>query len=451
MREFGEVLLISCYELGHQPLGLASPIGFLERAGYAPDAIDLAVERLDPERVRRARFVGISVPMHTALRLGVRAAAAVRSQRPDAHICFFGLYAPLNRDHLLSVGADSVIGGEYEAELVRLVRSLEANNPIDPAPRPLERLDFAAPARAALPPLARYARVIRADGREELAGYTEASRGCRHRCRHCPIPPVYNGRFFVVPLAVVLEDIARQVAAGATHVTLGDPDFLNGPGHGLAVARALHAAWPALTFDLTAKIEHLLAHAETLPELGRLGCLFITSALESVDDRVLAILDKGHTRADAACALAAVRAAGITLRPSLVPFTPWTTLEGYLDLLDFLVEHDLESAIDPVQLAIRLLLPPGSLLLDHPATRPHLGPLDAAAFSHTWAHPDPRMDRLQQTIYTLVERAAAEEADPTATFDQIQALARAAAGFSPSKSPPRARRRLPRLSEPWFC
>src|SRR5262245_52900536 len=124
MRDFGEVLLISCYELGHQPLGLASPLGFLERAGFAPAALDLSVERLDPEKVARARFVGLSVPMHTALRLAVRVAAEVRRLAPAAHVCFYGLYAPLHRDYLLAHGADSVLGGEYEEELTALVEKL---------------------------------------------------------------------------------------------------------------------------------------------------------------------------------------------------------------------------------------------------------------------------------------------------------------------------------------
>jgi len=61
-RGSGSILLISCYELGHQPLGIASPMGFLDQAGYAPDALDIAVEKLDPAKVARARFVGTSVP-----------------------------------------------------------------------------------------------------------------------------------------------------------------------------------------------------------------------------------------------------------------------------------------------------------------------------------------------------------------------------------------------------
>ena len=69
LRRPGSILLISCYELGHQPLSIASAAAFLERAGYTPDTLDISVESFDVESVVRARFVGISVSMHTALRL----------------------------------------------------------------------------------------------------------------------------------------------------------------------------------------------------------------------------------------------------------------------------------------------------------------------------------------------------------------------------------------------
>ncbi len=452
MKQAGEVLLVSCYELGHQPHALASPLGFLRRAGFQPAAIDLAVERLDPERVRRARFVAISVPMHTALRLGVRAAAEVRRLAPAAHVCFYGLYAPLNQAYLRAHGADSVIGGEAEAELVALVERLAAGDAAPPRARVLDRLDFAPPSREGLPALDRYAQLERGDGTRAVAGYTEASRGCLHRCRHCPIPPLYGGRFFVVPRELVVEDVRRLVAAGAAHVTFGDPDFLNGPGHALAIARAVHAEFPSLTWDMTAKVEHLLGHRALLPELGALGCLFVTSAVESVDDRVLAILDKGHTAADVVDLVAAMRAAGIALRPSLVPFTPWTTLEGYLALLDFLVAHDLVDAVDPVQLSIRLLVPPGSLLLDHPEMRPHLGALDPSMFTHTWMNPDPRVDELQRAVYRAVERAATDGEPPRETFAEVHRLACAAAGRPAPLPVIQGRARpSPRLTEAWFC
>ena len=148
------------------------------------------------------------------------------------------------------------------------------------ATRPhLAKLPFPVPSRAQLPSLERYARLER-DGRRELVGYVEASRGCKHHCRHCPIPPVYGGRFFIVPREVCLADIRQSVTAGARHISFGDPDFLNGPGHALALARSLHAEFPEVTFDFTAKVEHLLRQRARLLELAALGCVFIVSAVE---------------------------------------------------------------------------------------------------------------------------------------------------------------------------
>jgi radical SAM superfamily enzyme YgiQ (UPF0313 family) len=387
--------------------------------------------------------------MHTALRLGVAAAARVRAVNRDAHVCFYGHYAALNGEHLLQAGhADSVLAGEMEEELVALARSLS------PQTRrvPLTRLAFPTPVRGALPALGKYARLER-DGARDVVAYAEASRGCKHGCRHCPIPAVYGRRFFVVPPEVVLADVRQQVKAGATHLTFGDPDFLNGPRHALTVARAVHAEFPALTFDFTAKIEHLLRAREHLAELVDLGALFVVSAAESLDDDVLAILDKGHTRGDIEQALRLTRAAGLSLRPTWVAFTPWTTLPAYRAWLDFLVDAELVDATDPVQYGLRLLVPPGSLLLEQPAMRAHLGRLVADAFYYEWTHPDPRMDVLQRTVAAAVAAAADRREDAGVTFEGVRALAAEAAGARAPEPLALApdRRRPPKLTEPWFC
>ena len=445
----GEILLIACYELGHQPLSVAWPAAFLERAGYHPAVMDLSVEPFDADKVRRARLVAMAVPMHTALRLGVAAAARVRAANPDAHICFYGHYAALNGEYLTSHGhADSVLAGELEDALVALARRRA-----DPGPRvSLAKLDFPVPARTALPALKKYAHLDH-EGAPHLVGYVEASRGCKHGCRHCPIPPVYGRRFFVVPREVVLADVRQQVAAGAAHVTFGDPDFLNGPRHALAVARALHAEFPALTFDFTAKIEHLLRQRDRLAELARLGCAFIVSAAESLSDTVLAHLDKGHTRADIETAVGLVSTAGMALRATWVPFTPWTTLDDYRELLDFVETHALIDAIDPVQYSIRLLVPPGSLLLESPVLRPFLGELVKDQFYYRWMHPDPRMEALHHEVSSTVAGAADRNEDAADTFHRVRELADRTAGLGPRAFAPPApnRKRPPRLTEPWFC
>ena len=462
MRSPGSVLLVSCYELGHQPLGVAWPAAALEARGYRPALLDVSMDPFDGARAAAARVAAIAVPMHTALRIGLGVAARIRAANPGCHVCFFGLYAGLNADHLFANGADSVVAGEIEAPLVGLVEALDSGADWRAVPgvsssgahaRPhLVRGELPVPSRAALPALARYVKLER-DGARVVTGYTEASRGCLHLCRHCPIPPVYGGRFFAVPLDVCVADIRQQVEAGARHITFGDPDFLNGPTHALRIARALHREFPEVTFDFTAKVEHLLRRRADLPELAALGCAFIVSAVESLSDTVLAHLDKGHSRADVVEALHAVRAAGIPLRPTWVAFTPWTTLDDYREMLEFAEAEELIDHVDPVQWALRLLVPPGSLLVDHPAMRPYLGDLAEAELSYRWTHPDPRMEQLHQAVDAVVTRAADRQQDAAVTFAAVRDLADAAAGVA--ARPPLAlapdRRRPPRLTEPWFC
>lgn len=467
LREPGDILLLSCYELGHQPLSLASPLATLRHAGFTPVAVDTSVEDLDDATIGRARLVAISAYMHTALRLGARLAERVRRLNPRAHICFYGLYASLNAEYLLRELADSAIGGEYEEALLGMAQALETGGPLDvPGVRTRERyarpvlarLPFAVPERATLPPPQRYAHLVR-DGEAVPAGYVEASRGCLHTCRHCPITPVYGGRFFVVPRETVVADVRAQVVAGARHITFGDPDFLNGRGHSLAIIRAVHAEFPDVTWDATIKVEHIVERRETFSELAALGCAFIVSAVESLDPEVLRHLKKGHIREDVTEALRILDEVGVPMRPTFVAFTPWTSARAYMDVLDFVEEHDLIDHVDPVQYTIRLLVPPGSALLEEPDAGSWLGSLDEVAFTYRWEHPDPRMDRLQREATALVEAAARANRPAQETFAALRRLAvrildtpaRVPVGAATHGGLRVGRKPAPRLSEPWFC
>jgi radical SAM superfamily enzyme YgiQ (UPF0313 family) len=458
-------LLISTFDLGRQPFGLASPAAWLRREGIDVRSLDLAKEKLDPEALRSADLVAFHLPMHTATRLAAPVIKNARAMNPLARICAYGLYAPLNAAFLRSLGVDDVLGGEFEADLTAIARdvargtaggrsaglppSLEASDRRNTSPT-LPRLQFLVPDRAGLPALASYATLQCGDGTRRIVGYTEASRGCRHLCRHCPVVPIYNGQFRVVQADVVLADVAAQVAAGAEHITFGDPDFFNGPTHALRIVEALHAAHPALTYDVTIKVEHLLQHRELISRLRETGCLFVTSAVESLDDRVLALLEKGHTRRDFFEAAALCRAAGLTIVPTFVAFHPWLSLEGYCDLLDVLADLDLVGHVAPIQLAIRLLIPEGSRLLELDEVRRLVGAFDARTLTYRWSHPDPRVDRLHEEVASLV--GARLTSDRTALFDEICALAHLRAGLGPpTPRPVSDRAMVPYLSEPWYC
>ena len=454
------VLLVSTYELGHQPLHAASPAAALISAGHEARCLDLSVEAWDPEAVIWCEAIAFSVPMHTAMRLAMRAAAEVRRARPDLPVCLYGLYAPVSRDATLGTLADLVIAGEYEPGLVEWVDGLAVGaGPAVGTRLPivqLPRTSFALPARRLLPPLERYAHLA-IGGEERVVGYVEATHGCRHRCRHCPVPTVYDGAIRVVERERVLDDIAQLVAMGARHITFGDPDFLNGPTHSLRIVRAMHERFRDLTFDCTVKVEHVLDHAAIWSELAACGCLFAVSALESVNDEILARLDKGHTARQAVEAIALLREHGIEVRPSFMPFTPWTTLDDVLDIFDFVALHDLIGNVDPVQYAIRLLLPEGSLLLSQPDMQPHLGPYDAERLSYRWTGADPAVDRLQSRLAGLAEADAAAAEPAASTYYRMRSAAieavEEAGGAVGHRDPIPAgsNEGRPRLTEPWFC
>lgn len=453
------VLLLSTYELGHQPFGLASPKKWLEREGAVVRCVDLAVEKLSDDCVRAADLVACYVPMHTATRLAVPVARRVRKLNPAAHLCFYGLYAPMNASFLRSIGGNTILGGEFEEGLVSLARRLSGPESRQdtgaPQPEPvvsLARQQFLVPDRDGLPPLSQYAHLLR-NGERRRVGYTEATRGCKHLCRHCPIVPVYGGRFRVVQREVVLADIANLVEAGAEHITFGDPDFFNGPRHAVEVTTAMHRQFPELTYDVVIKIEHLVKNAELLPVLAQTRCVLVTSAVESFDDHVLAILDKRHTKSDVTTAVTSLRSLGIAINPTFVAFTPWTTLDSYIDFLFTIHEFDLIDNVAPIQYAIRLLLPRNSRLLELAQTREVVHEFDEAALCYRWSHPDPRMDKLQDDVSGYIQAAQANWSRRQIFAGVLRRATRAAGRLEemPLLDDHALTREVPRLDEPWYC
>ena len=433
------IVLVSTYELGHQPFGLASPRAWLARAGHQVTCVDLAVETLPEAPVREAGMVAFYLPMHTATRLAMPVVERVKRLNPKARLVCYGLYAPINAELLRSMGLE-VVGGEFEDSLVALAAG-------KPAPAlSLERLTFLTPDRSGMPDLSRYAK-LRQNGDSKIVGYTEASRGCKHVCRHCPVVPVYGGHFRIVGRDVVLEDIRRQAAAGAQHITFGDPDFFNGPKHAMQIVEALHLEFPALTYDATIKIQHLLQHRDLLKPLKQTGCLFVTSAVESVEDHVLEKLEKHHTRRDFLEAAAAMREVGLTLQPTFIAFTPWTTLDGFRDLLRVLADLDLVDHVAPVQLALRLLITSGSRLLELEDVRSVIGPFDSKALVYPWKHPDPDMDALAEHAFKLAQKPKASRAEIFAALWQLVHDEPLPEGVL-KRSRPAA---IPHLDEPWYC
>ena len=447
-------VLINPYELGRQPFALAEPAAWLKRAGFEVACIDLSLQKLDPLTLAGASLVALYVGMHTATRIAVEAIPRIKVLAPGAHLCVYGLYAPMNETLLRGLGVGTVLGGEFEPGLLSLAERLRSTRCNGTQSEPLinlGRIEFLTPDRSGLPPLALYAHLQMPDGSSKVAGFAEGSRGCKHLCRHCPVVPVYQGKFRIVPVDVVMADIRSQVAIGAQHISFGDPDFFNGPTHALKLARALHAEFPGVTFDAVIKVQHLINHADLLGELKRCGCLFITAAVEAVDDRILEYLDKNHTAADFGRAVALLRQAGIAFAPTFVAFTPWTTLEGYVELLQRLIDLDLVESVPPIQLCIRLLVPQGSYLLKLPGFRDLIQDFDAKILGYPWRHRDPRVDGLQQRVQAFVASAEEEGLPRREVFAAIWRMAHEAAGRRAPNLAENLGFPIPRLSEPWYC
>jgi len=454
-----KILLISTYELGRQPFGLASPAAWLRKRGHQVTCLDLSRQPLDEQAVREAGLMAFYVPMHTATRLTLELVEPIRAMNPEAHFCAYGLYAPLAAESLRAKGIESLFGGEFEQMLVDLAEHLSGLSAF-PQIHPLDsnislaRLRFVTPDRTDLPALKSYAHLLMPAGGHRVVGYTEASRGCKHVCRHCPIVPVYNGVFRIVDREVVLADIRQQVQTGAQHITFGDPDFFNGVGHAVPLVEALHREFPQLTYDVTIKVEHLRENADLLRTLRDTGCLFIVSAVESLDDGILEKLRKGHTRADFFRVVEDCRRMELILQPTFVPFTPLTTFENYLDLLEQLQRLELIGAVSPIQLAIRLLVTAGSRLLEVEEIRREVGEFDAKSLTYPWRHRDPAMDGLCEELQDIVAAAENAKESRAAIFGKIWSAANRAANRRTARKSvtlPATAPAVPYLNEPWYC
>jgi len=440
------ILLVSPYEIGRQPFSLAHPAALLRRRGHSVVMADLTLGSLPWESLAEFELIGISLGMHTATRIAANLLPQLRVRARTARLVCYGLYGPPNAQALKDAGVDVVLGPEFEGGLLELVATLTGTKESS------QRVEFVVPDRTGLPGLGRYAHLVLPNGGRKTVGFVEASRGCKYLCRHCPIVPVYEGRFRAIPRDTVIADAEQQIALGATHLSFGDPDFLNGPMHALRILKTVHTRWPEVTFDATIKISHILTHKDLIPLLREYGCLFITSAAESFDDAVLGLLDKGHTGDDIERAVAITRASHVALTPTFVPFTPWTSLDDYLGLLTRVRDSALINSVTPIQLVIRLLVPEGSYLLRLPGFRERLQPFSGELLGYPWVNTDPQVDALQTKAQHWVEKADSEGLSRFETFAGLWALAHEALGRRAPKLDPGAAGPLsPHLSEPWYC
>ena len=454
------IVLISTYELGRQPFGLASPAAWLRKEGFDVSQVDAAIYPLPDEKIVQANVIAFYIPMYTAARLAIHLLNKVKQANPKAHLCFYGLYAPVNENYLRNLGAHTILGGEFEEGLVNLCKRLSGNGKINYTNNQneqiisLSKLQFQKPDRNDLPALPTYAKLCEENSPAKTTGYVEASRGCKHHCRHCPIVPIYNGRFRIIQKEIVLQDIRQQVEAGAQHITFGDPDFFNGPGHSMAIVQSLHEEFPDLSYDVTIKIEHLLKHQKLLAILKETGCEIVTSAVESIDEHILKIFDKRHTREDFIKVVQIFDEISLNLNPTFVTFTPWTTISGYRELLLLLNQLNLILNISPIQLAIRLLIPEGSKLLEHTEAQEFFGNYNQGMLTYEWQNPDSRVEELFHGVRKIIHFGQQQGLSRHEIFEQIWNCTNEMSNQNtpfPENQNIRKRPTIPYLNEPWYC
>ncbi len=360
-----KILLVSTYELGNQPINLGYLASFLLDEELVVK--DLSIEDLSDEDIMYSDAIVMSVPMHTAFMLSSILLTRVRAISRSIPVAFFGLSAHLGRDLLSENQVNALFSGECEEEVSRWIRSIKTQKQDAQSLNKInfigwQRIKLTQPNRKILPPLENYSK-LQICNTTYLVGSLETTRGCSHKCTHCPVPVVYNGRVRKIETEIVLADLDQLIQDGAEHISFLDPDFLNMPAHAIEVAKQLHLKYPALKFDATIKIEHILKHQTTIEYLAGFGMTSVISAIECVDDKVLSYLDKGHTASDVEAAIQFLKSLGVELYPSFVPFTPWSTPESVADIIRFSLNNKIIHNIDPIHLTIRLLVPQGSLIL----------------------------------------------------------------------------------------
>jgi len=409
------VVLVSLYDLGHQPLSIASAAALLEDMECDVKIIDLTNFQSDTTPIINADLILLSVPMHTAARMAINLLPELKTINPNSHFSVFGLYALHLQDALDEKLINSAISGEFESNLKKLVADLKKlkndskNIPGWEEPKiNFDRQKFLTPSRDQLPSLEKYAKIIFED-KQKITGYVETSHGCAHVCPHCPVTAVYKGKFRIVDVSSILFDVDNLVSNGAEHITFGDPDFFNAPKHSLKVASLIKKKYPNLTFDAIIKVEHILEYEPLLKDLHALDFLFITSAFESMNETVLQKLQKGHTAGDMQKAIDLCRKACLLIKPTWIPFTPWMKLDDYSHMLNFIISNKIINMTSSVQFSIRLLIPKFSTLLQQIADDGINTNYSKLKLTHEWEHTDKRVEDLFAEISLLVSQCKGDD------------------------------------------
>ena len=247
----------------------------------------------------------------------------------------------------------------------------------------------------------------------------------------------------------IIDDISNQIELGAAHISFNDPDFFNGPKHSLKILEKLNNEFPSVTYDSTIKVEHIIKYKDYFKELNNSNMLFVISAFETTNDLVLEILQKNHTAKDLNEAIEISKLNNIDIRPTWMPFTPWTETSDLHNIIKLIEKFQLRETVDPIQLTIKLLIPKHSLIIHRPEIKKYLGRYDVESFSYSWSYEHIKVDYLQRSLFNyVVENEGLDEKDQyLGLVYLIEDLTETNIIYRHNYT----YRDVPKLSETWFC
>ncbi|MBM7068587.1 arsinothricin biosynthesis radical SAM protein ArsL [Actibacterium sp. 188UL27-1] len=406
-------ILVSIFEGGYQPINALTGLAALRNAGHDTDFLDAYVEGYDIDRLKDYDTIILPVPLFDSLNSAIRLCKELDDAGCTADKVMFGQYATINAKYLTGRYADHVVSGEWEVPLVSLMdRKAGSDKPVinvysNGRKTPEQTMQMlklrgtmAKPMRQSAPNLSKYPQphLTTLMGEEKIVGGLELTRGCHHKCTYCSVFSAYDGKVLLGDIAQIQDDVDALVDQGMEHMTFIDAEFFNATRRSFDALAQIHKRHPALTFDFTTRVDHILENNDRLGELYDHGVRVITSALEFPKNEVLQQVRKEVDVDDLKEAVRLVQNSGITLNPTFIMFNPWVTLEDFPRFHDFLVETGMEDAVDPVQFETRLHLYKGSPLLKNETIKALR--LEEQEFHYDWFHSDERVDELFRASVT---------------------------------------------------
>ena len=427
-----KILLLSFYDLGKQPKIISELYKKLDNGSNQIDIVDYSIEEKNLT-LDNYDVLGIYASMHTA---SVLAEQYLRDRKLPNKLFVFGLYANVFSEMFSNFQSIH----SFDSDELESLLEVQLN--------PNYSFKHSVPDRTILPSITDYSHIV--DGSNNLiAGSVETTYGCKHECTHCPVPIEFKGMFKTFGTEKIITDVTNQVEEGAKHISFNDPDFFNGPKHALKILQLLNEKHPSITYDSTIKVEHILKYPDYFQELKNLNMLFVISAFETTNDHVLNILQKNHSFNDLNKAVELSLENNIDIRPTWMPFSPWTEQNDLISIIKLIENYKLRETVDPIQLTIKLLVPKNSLILKRPEMKEYLLDYDPASFSYAWQYKFPNIDNIQNELFTYVLQHESEN-EYTQYLGLVDIL-ESHTNETLLNSEKYSQRIVPKLSETWFC